>query len=221
MPRQKAGLLESLLQEIYPTKTASVKRADKPLSEPGGYAGESTHPSTNTDDHLIKSRTGERAAENERDVKSNRESPTVDGTPEASAPATTGTPEQDKKQLNIGTEQSSTGADASVEDDFKGTKDDPGTSSVMKADDGQKYAQYRSLPIDTLFTKAAEMGNGLLADVVNSRTGQQAPVTQAAPVAKTAAAAGHDLAAAFLPNDEEYEGFRSEGEVRPHLPTDA
>jgi hypothetical protein len=186
MPTTGFSYLADLLQEIRQEKTAAVKSA-KPLSEPGGYAGPSTHPSADAPDDLIKEQTGFRFAENTADAKKSREQPGVDVTADAVKPATEGTPEQDKRQLDIGVESSSTGAAPALEDDYKGNKDDPGTSSVMKADDGEKYAAYRALPFAKLAERATARSNELLADIANLRVPAAAP--PAAPE-KTAAAPG-------------------------------
>jgi hypothetical protein len=164
------AILDDFLEDIHRMKKeARVKRAE-PISEPGGYMGRSTHPSASTDDNLIEGRTGARAAENTRDVKDNREKPSVDATSEAGKPAGEGTPEQDKRQLNIGLESSSTGADPGVEDDYKGTKDDPGTSHPMKADDGQKYAAYRSMPLAKLAGHFAARRDSILAKLAGGQS---------------------------------------------------
>ncbi len=176
MPASNFSFLDDLIQEVGRVKAAGTKSA-KALSEAGGYAGASTHPSADADDNLITAREGFRSSENSTDVKNNREAPTVDATSDAPQGGGDGTPEQDKRQLNIGTSQSSTGQDSAVEDDYKGNKDDPGTSSVMKADDGEKYAAYKAMPFDKLAQLTIGTGNALLADIANLHTDKSAGVS--------------------------------------------
>ncbi len=178
-----------------------TKQASSPLSEAGGYQGASTHPSAHVDDNLIPVRTGARSAENTADAKNNRESPAVDETAEATAGDSAGTSAQDKHQLNIGTNQSSVGSDPKTEDDFKGTKEDPGTTSVMKADDGEKYAELRKLPIAKLAAQTVDLGNTLLADIA---TGAAAgtPSASATKTASAGAAAPAVTAAESQPSAE-------------------
>ncbi len=222
---QNTAYLDDFLSELRGLKKTAGVKAAEPLSEPGGYMGKSTHPSAQADDSLITSRTGSRFSENSSDVKDNREKPSVDATADASASSGEGTPKQDEHQLNIGTEQSSTGADSTHEDAYKGNKDDPGTSHPMKADDGQKYAAYRAMPFGKLAAHFVSRRDSILAKFANGSTtkqaltiqhaGQgvtqkvlpQAPAPVAAPPApalapkqaelQNAAAAGYQLAAAL------------------------
>jgi hypothetical protein len=196
MPLTGYGYLDDFLKEIRGQKAAGTKVAE-PLSEPGGYQGQSTHPSADAPDNLIKSRTGARAAENTADIKDDRESPMVDDTAEVTADSGTGTPKQDEHQLNIGTEESSTGADPSVEDDYKGTKDDPGTTHPMKADDGQKYAQYKAMPFQKLASHCIDLGNGLLADIATGA--QKRAASNGVPVQRAGAGVTQRLGANGAP----------------------
>lgn len=201
---QKGGLFDSiaaLAGEITGEKQAAAKPVAKtagkpgvktaaPLpSDPGGYQGASTHPSADADNHGEPEQTGARAAENESDVKEDQPVG-VDSAPD-------NTPgDQDSVQLNIGTTQSATGEDPSVEDDFKGNKEDPGTTSPATVEDGEKYG---SLTVKQAYAKAVPLANEILADLANGfgsrlqKTAQPAqrpaPVAQPKPVPKTAAAA--------------------------------
>ena len=111
--------LTALADEIPGIKQASarnkgrVKTAEASPPDPGGYQGKSTHPSADAPNSGQPAKEGERSAENTADVKADQGPPSVDST----APNTVG--DQDKQQLNIGTNQSATGDDPAVEDDYK------------------------------------------------------------------------------------------------------
>ena len=133
--------LHALTEEIATEKTAAVrtKKADNPVpSDPGGYAGASTHPTAHVDNRGQTASEGSRSSENESDVNEDQGATGVNKAPDA-RPG-----QQDDVQLNIGTQQSATGEDASVEDDYKAGKDDPGSSHPARTDnnalDGHKYA---------------------------------------------------------------------------------
>jgi hypothetical protein len=155
--------LRSLADEIRIEKTAAAKPAQPGTktaaelpADPGGYQGASTHPSADADNHGHALQTGSRASENETDVKADQGPPGVDSTPEGVVK------DQDGQQLNIGTEQSATGEDPSVEDDYKGDKDDPGTSHPAKATIGEKYG---SLKFADAKAKAGTLAQEILADL--------------------------------------------------------
>jgi hypothetical protein len=169
------GRISSLIEEINGVKTASDRGQTKRATElglsgegkqdPGGYQGKSDHPSARAASNVQKTPLGSRAKENETDVKHDHPGAGVDNVSEGSG----GT--QDDKQLNIGTNQSATGEDPSVEDDYKGTKEDSregdrgGTQGPFNAHDiGTKYSNHRFADL----TKVAyEKMNELLADVAN------------------------------------------------------
>jgi hypothetical protein len=71
---------------------------------------------------------------------------------------------QDQVQLNIGTNAAATGEDAAAEKDYKGTKDDPGTSHPAKANDGEKYS---SVTFKQAHSQCSTLGNEILADLIN------------------------------------------------------
>lgn len=197
--------LREVVAEIDAEKRAAQKKAE-PLSEPGGYQGSSTHPSAKAEDHLQEATEGARSAENTKDVKDSRDSAAkVDNTPDG-----VNAGKQDDRQLNIGTNQASTGEDASAEDDYKGTKDDPGTSHPMKADDGEKYANWS---FDKLATHIGQLGNSILADISNGAGTKTAGAPPAAPApavadAEKAAAAGYSMASLFGQNVTEDQASR-------------
>ena len=198
------GRISSLIEEINGVKTAADKSAKpngKPTTkqatelglsgsakqDPGGYQGGSDHPSARAASNVQKTPLGSRAKENETDVKEDHPGAGVDNTSEGGG----GT--QDDKQLNIGTNQSSTGEDPSVEDDYKGTKEDKkegdrgGTSHPANAEDvGEKYSSHSFADLTKVaYTKM----NELLADVANG----QAPASvskQAGVQSRPAAGAG-------------------------------
>jgi hypothetical protein len=172
------GRISSLIEEINGVKTASdrgsngqTKRATElglsgeGKQDPGGYQGKSDHPSARAASNVQKTPLGSRAKENETDVKHDHPGAGVDNVSEGSG----GT--QDDKQYNIGTNQSATGEDPSVEDDYKGTKEDSregdrgGTQGPFNAQDiGTKYSNHRFA--DLTKVAYAKM-NELLADVAN------------------------------------------------------
>ncbi|MHC4609493.1 MAG: hypothetical protein ACYS7M_04010 [Planctomycetota bacterium] len=182
--------LRTLADEIQEEKTAAAKGQTKAGEsptppDPGGYQGPSTHPTTGVDNSAQTASEGARSSENAADVKADQKSPSVDSTAEATA----GQDEQDSVQLNIGTQQSATGEDSSVEDDYKGTKDDPGTSHPATTEDGEKYG---GLSFKQAQTESVKLANEILADFANGFGNQlAAPPAQPAiqPPAKTAESA--------------------------------
>jgi hypothetical protein len=156
--------LSALADEIQVEKTAAAAGHEKTGAptppDPGGYQGASSHPTADADNSAQTATEGERSSENTADVKADQKAPAVDSTSEA----TPNQDEQDSVQLNIGTQQSATGEDASVEDDYKGDKDDPGTSHPAQTEDGEKYG---SLTFKEAHAKFAATANEVLADLVN------------------------------------------------------
>jgi len=162
------GALHNLADEITTEKQAAhlTKTADSHGSptpdDPGGYQGKSTHPTTSVDNRGQAASEGARSSENVSDVKADQGKPGVDSTPDNTDDR------QDDAQLNIGTSQSSTGEDPSVEDDYKAGKDDPGTSHPAATDnsslDGHKYADASVRQLKTL---SDGLANTILADLAN------------------------------------------------------
>jgi hypothetical protein len=126
-------------------------------TEAGSQGGATTHPVKDVDDGTSDAQTGSRHTENTQDNKEDQGSAGVDSQSDANAG------QQDNYQLNIGMNESATGEDASVEDDYKGDKEDPGTTAKMKADDGQKYGEDSSL--EDLAKAAATLADGILATI--------------------------------------------------------
>jgi hypothetical protein len=189
------------------TKKAGVKKAG-----PSGM-GETSHPSEDVDNNTQDEETGERYEENSADVKKDVPGQAVDETDPKSGG------DQDDKQYNIGTQQSSTGEDPSVEDDYKGDKDDPGTDHPMNADDvGEKYS---SMHLKKLLKVAEDKAHNILADLANGiaeGTGQTvsqkvaavkaaAPAATPAPAPQTAAAAGYDASTQTVEMEKLAEDF--------------
>lgn len=131
------GSIADLLDAVAKEKRAEAN------TEAGGYTGSTTHPVKNVDDHTDDAQTGSRFSENTSDVKEDQGEASVDSTPEGAAA------DQDKVQTDIGITSKATGDDPSVEDDYKGGKDDPGSDHPARTDndslDGQKYAEFRKL----------------------------------------------------------------------------
>ena len=142
MPRMQRSLfaeLNALAEEISAgasTKAAADKSAAGCCpADPGGYKGPSSHASVSADNGCQPATEGERSRENEADVKKQQRAVAVDNTPEMSQEG-----RQDDVQLNIGVNAAATGEDPAAEKDYKGDKDDPGTSHPAKTNDGEKYS---------------------------------------------------------------------------------
>jgi hypothetical protein len=194
--------LTKLADELCEKQAAAghVKVGEPTPPDPKGPSGGSSHPSADVDNSAQPATEGERSRENAADVKADQGPPAVDN---ATAPGS-----QDDVQLNIGTQQSATGEDPATEDDYKGDKDDPGTTHPATTEDGEKYG---SLTFKEARAKFVSTANAVLADLANGFGGKptsiQAGVKQAAaavqqPVASqpeltAQAAAGYSLAAAL------------------------
>lgn len=161
MQRSLFAQLNALAEEIAqsPVKTAAEKSAGPVPADPGGYQGASSHPTTSADNGVQNANTGARASEYEADIKKQQGALSVDNTPEMSQEG-----RQDEVQTNIGLNAKATGEDPSNEKDFKGTKDDPGTSSHVKANDGEKYS---SVTFKEARERAGNLGNDILANLIN------------------------------------------------------
>lgn len=165
MPRMQRSLfaeLNALAEEISAgasTKAAADKSAAPCPADPGGYMGQSSHPSTSADNGCQAASEGERSRENEADVKKQQREPAVDNTPEMSQEG-----RQDDVQLNIGAQVAATGEDPAAEKDYKGTKDDPGTSHPAKTNDGEKYS---SVSFKEARDICGTLGNKVLAHYIN------------------------------------------------------
>lgn len=162
MQRSLFAELNALAEEISGNaeKVAAEKAAAPTPADPGGYAGPSSHPSAHADNNCQAASEGERSRENASDVKSQQRAPAVDNTPEMSQEG-----RQDDVQLNIGTHAAATGEDPAAEKDFKGTKDDPGTSHPAKTNDGEKYS---SVSFKEARALCSDLGNEVLAHYVDA-----------------------------------------------------
>ena len=151
----------------------STARSGRPprAAEPGGRSGPSGHVSADAEDNTIPARTGFHYAETERTVKDDHGEPAVDAQPEAKPG--TGSGDQASAQVAVGLKPAATGEDPATEDDYKGDTDDPGTTSVMTADDGKKYAATMAMPIEKLAAEVASRRDGVLAAIANAGGGRQ------------------------------------------------
>lgn len=167
--------LNALAEEISQgsVKAAATKKAEGPTpSDPGTYEGSSSHPTANVDNNVQKAETGARAAEYETDIKKQQGALAVDNTPEMSQEG-----RQNEVQLNIGTNAKATGEDPAAEHDYKGDKDDPGTSHPAKANDGEKYS---AVTFKEARQRAGSLGNDILANLINFGTSKLAANEKAA-----------------------------------------
>lgn len=161
MQRSLFAQLNALAEEISQSaeKVAAVKEAAPVPADPGGYQGATAHPSAHVDNNVQKAVTGARAAEYEADVKKQQGALAVDNTPELSQEG-----RQDEVQLNINTNASAVGEDPSVENNYKGKKDDAPTTLPSAPQDGEKYS---AVTFKEAHAKCSTLGNEILADIIN------------------------------------------------------
>lgn len=165
MQRSLFAQLNALAEEIASgaEKAASQKKAEGPTpADPGTYQGASSHPTTSVDNNVQKATEGARSSEYEADIKKQQGALAVDNTPEMSQEG-----RQDEVQLNINTNAKATGEDPAAEHDYKGEKDDPGTSHPAKANDGEKYS---SVSFKQAHATCSNLGNDILANLINFGT---------------------------------------------------
>ena len=164
MQRSLFAQLNALADEISksPVKTAAEKAAGPTPSDPGGYAGASSHPSAHVDNDVQAATEGARSSEYEADIKKQQGVVGVNSTPELPQEG-----RQDDVQLNINTNAAATGEDPAAEKDYKGTKDDPGTTHPAKTNDGEKYS---SVTFKEARDRAGALGNDILANIINFGT---------------------------------------------------
>ena len=163
--------LNALAEEIGSVKTAAAKQAEGPTpADPGTYTGASSHPTAHVDNSVQKAETGARASEYEADIKKQQGALAVDNLSEMSQEG-----RQDEVQLNIGTKAKATGEDPSTEHDYKGDKDDPGTSHPAKTNDGEKYS---SLTFKEARDRAGALGNDILAKLLSATTEKAAEMPE-------------------------------------------
>lgn len=162
MQRSLFAQLNALAEEISGSaekSAAQTKVAGPTPADPGGYQGASSHPSTSVDNDVQSASTGARASEYEADIKKQQGAPAVDNTPEMSQEG-----RQDEVQLNINTNAKATGEDPAAEHDYKGDKDDPGTSHPAKTNDGEKYSH---VSFKEARDRCSNLGNDILAHLIN------------------------------------------------------
>lgn len=216
--------LRSFLAEVetQQVKAASSKKAEA-NTEAGSYEGGTHHPVKSVDDQTSDAHEGARSAENTSDIKKQVPAGGVDSAP-------TKTPDQKGQQFNVGISSTSTGEDPSHEDDYKGTKDDPGTSHPAKTEDGEKYS---SMSFEKLKALTEKKANAIIADISVAVKeaelhGKQHKIDVAAPKGKitaedlsalragkktetkekVATAVGYDQAVeAGVPSQEDYSSF--------------
>lgn len=164
MQRSLFDQLNALAEEISQgsVKAAAEKKAGPVPSDPGGYQGASSHPSTSVGNDVQDAPEGARASEYESDIKKQQGALAVDNTPEMSQEG-----RQDDVQLNIGTNAKATGEDPAAEKDYKGDKDDPGTAHPAKTNDGEKYS---SVTFKEAREACSNLGNDILANLINFGT---------------------------------------------------
>lgn len=148
--------LRSFLAEVQQVKAASSKKAEA-NTEAGSRGGDTSHPVKNVDDQTGDANEGARSAENTADVKKQVPAGGVDS-------ATDNPPSQEDQQLDVGITSTATGEDPANEDNYKGTKDDPGTSHPAKTEDGEKYS---SMSFNKLKGLTEKKANALLAKISN------------------------------------------------------
>jgi hypothetical protein len=164
MQRSLFDQLNALAEEISQSsvKAAAEKKAGPVPADPGGYQGASSHPSVSVGNDVQSAPEGARASEYESDIKKQQGALAVDNTPEMSQEG-----RQNDVQLNIGTNAKATGEDPAAEKDYKGTKDDPGTSHPAKTNDGEKYS---SVSFKEARDACSHLGNDILANLINFGT---------------------------------------------------
>lgn len=174
MQRSLFAQLNALAEEISQSsvKAAAEKSAGPVPSDPGGYQGASSHASASVSNNVQTATEGARASEYESDIKEQQGAVSVNNAPELPQEG-----RQDDVQLNIGTNTAATGEDPAAEKDFKGTKDDPGTSSPVKANDGEKYS---AATFKTARENCSNLGNDILANLINFGTAKLQPNEKAA-----------------------------------------
>ena len=151
--------LRSFLSEVetQQEKAASAKKTKKAEAntEAGSYEGGTSHPVKSVDDQTEEAHEGARSSENSADIKNQVPAGGVDS-------ASDSTPDQEDQQFDVGITSTSTGEDSANEDNFKGTKDDPGTTAKAKTEDGEKYSSMNFGKLKGLTEKKA---NALMAGI--------------------------------------------------------
>lgn len=194
--------IEGLVQEAAAVKNAAVvphtiapaeKRADGPTpSDPGGYQGATTHPSKSVNNDAQVYSEGARGAENTADVKKQEEGLGVTG--EEPVLKNESGKADDGTSLNIGLQQSATGEDPSVEDNFK--KQDTGEPMPAQGG-GSTESAPRSWKAAS--ARVAQRANAVLAQLAYDGGAELDKLAQAKPAAASATKAASPAPAATAP----------------------
>jgi len=209
--------IDQWLEEVDGVKSAAAKsKPGSSVKKGTAGAGVSTHVSDDVDNMTQDADTGDRYRENTEDVSRDVPGTSVDETDAGSGG------DQDSKQYNIGTNQSATGEDPSVETaSAKGDKEDSaeggrgGTSHPANAEEiGEKYSSMKLAELLKLAeTKATNILTGITKDVVSPKTASKTAAAQrnsagsAAQTPAQAAQLGYDTAAALAEMDKAAEDF--------------
>lgn len=201
--------LRSFLAEVetQQVKAASSKKRAASNTEAGSYSGGTSHPVKSVDDQTEDANEGARSAENCADVREQVPGGGVDAAPEHA-------PDQEGQQFNVGITSHETGEDPAHEGDYKGTKEDPGTSHPAKTEQGEKYSSMSFAKLKSLTEKKA---NSLIAGIAvvvkeaeyhgNQQAGQRASQPNQNYSRKTAAAVGYDQAVSAGVPSQDYSDF--------------
>lgn len=157
MSKNQKSLFDRLNEMSRLVEEFEKKAADP--GDPGGYQGGSSHPSAKADNNGIVASEGERSSENESDVPKN----VGDASLNTEGEATPGSGTSAEEAIsNVSMNATTTGENPSVEDDYKGDKDDPGTGMPAEAGQGEKYS---SMKYDELYEESIKLANEILADI--------------------------------------------------------
>lgn len=204
--------LRSFLAEVetQQVKAASSKKRAASNTEAGSYSGGTSHPVKSVDDQTEDANEGERSAENCADIREQVPGGGVDAAPEHA-------PDQEDQQFDVGLSSHETGSDPANEGNYKGNKEDPGTSHPAKTEDGEKYSSMSFAKLKTLTEKKA---NSLIAGIAVAvkeaeyhgayQSTQPAAQPSQSYSSKTAAAVGYDQAVSAGYANQDYSAFFKE-----------
>lgn len=185
---QVQSRVHALLAELEKTAGVKVKSA-----EAGTEQNSAGHPTDEVDDNTQDVSTGSRAAEDTADIQSSfPASVATDAVSDIVGEDGT----QDAKQPNFGTSVAAVGEDPAVEDNYKDSKDEPGSMGGGTETD-LKYGteKYGSWTREQCRAKLSEVGNRLLQKVAAAMKTAGASVKQQTTASQTAAQAGYNAAA--------------------------
>jgi hypothetical protein len=196
--------MSQLLDEIGAAK--NIRVVNKAASSEG--VGQSTSPTEKLDGGVRDVTTGDRASENDADLRKAVPGNNVIDTKIRDFP--------NYNQIQLGTKKTPTGEDPSTERDLAGRPIDSETSSPANADFGEKYS---SMAFDEMRKVSNDLANKFIDGVLNGEVLGAAPSKgsteaekQAAIDPNTAAAAGYNLASAVA--DGTLEGYLKEAAVQ-------